>query len=66
MATKKEQKYDIQDFEARGTLEQISKSLSKLSFEMSTTDAKQIDELNDDQQPFYSDEYISCTLFPLA
>lgn len=63
---KEEQKYDIQDFEANGTLEQISKSLSRLAFEISTTDINTINENNDDEQPFYSDQFISCTIFPRA
>ncbi len=63
---KKVQRYDIQDFEARGTLEEIAKALSRLSFEVSITDAKVIDDNNDENQAFYDDGVVSCSLYPLA
>ena len=68
MATtkKKTQKYDIQDFEARGTLEQIAKSLGRLAFEISSADPEEIDDNNDEELSFYDDGVVSCSLFPMA
>lgn len=63
---KREKKYSIEDFEATGTLEQIASSLMKLAHEISTATKTAIDDNNDEEQPFYSDIHVSCTLFPMA
>jgi hypothetical protein len=62
----KEHQYIIEDFNARGTLKEIAASLSKLAFNISTADPKEVDDNNDEDQSFYDDGKVSCSLFPLA
>lgn len=64
--SKKTQKYTIQDFECIGTLTEIESALSKLQFDISCTDADTIDEINDNNESFYDDGVVSCTLLPMA